>query len=120
MNLPNAVFFDVTLMQSNRKNHKPHAELPTLCPQCHQNVLGDTLETRLTALLLGFEEHFCMNTFLRILLAAAVAATTLASPSVYAASCTAKCADEEDACVKRTNNKGQCGSKAKQCTDKCK
>jgi hypothetical protein len=107
-------------MQSNRKNHKPHAELPTLCPQCHQNVLGDTLETRLTALLLGFEEHFCMNTFLRILLAAAVAATTLATPSVYAASCTAKCADEEDACIKRTNNKGQCGSKAKQCTDKCK
>jgi hypothetical protein len=61
-----------------------------------------------------------MNTALRILLAAAIAATTLAVPTVHAASCTAKCADEEDACLKRTNNKSQCGSKAKQCTDKCK
>ena len=35
-------------------------------------------------------------------------------------SCTAKCAEEEAACIKRTNNKGQCGDKAKQCTSKCK
>lgn len=61
-----------------------------------------------------------MNSLLRIVLAAAVMATTLTLPTVQAASCTAKCADEEDACLKRTNNKSQCGSKAKQCTDKCK
>lgn len=61
-----------------------------------------------------------MNSLLRMVLAAAVMATTLTIPTVHAASCTAKCADEEDACLKRTNNKSQCGSKAKQCTDKCK
>lgn len=33
--------------------------------------------------------------------------------------CTSKCSDEEQACIKRTNNKGQCGTKANQCTEKC-
>ncbi len=36
------------------------------------------------------------------------------------ASCTSKCAEEEQACLKRTNNPGQCGKKANECTDKCK
>lgn len=35
-------------------------------------------------------------------------------------SCVSKCAEEENACLKRTNNKGQCGDKAKACTAKCK
>lgn len=34
--------------------------------------------------------------------------------------CVAKCAEEESACIKRTNNKGQCGKQANTCTAKCK
>jgi hypothetical protein len=36
------------------------------------------------------------------------------------ATCRTKCNEEEQACLKRTGNKGQCGDRAKQCTDKCK
>ncbi len=53
-------------------------------------------------------------------LVAAFAGITYSSPASAAPSCTAKCADEEAACIKRTNNKGQCADKAKQCTSKCK
>lgn len=53
-------------------------------------------------------------------LVAAMAGMTYSSPASAAPSCTAKCAEEETACIKRTNNKGQCGDKAKTCTSKCK
>jgi hypothetical protein len=36
------------------------------------------------------------------------------------ATCRTKCTDEEQACLKRTNNKGQCGNTANQCLAKCK
>ncbi len=37
-----------------------------------------------------------------------------------AQACRQKCNDEEMACLKRTNNKSQCGDKAKSCAAKCK
>lgn len=37
-----------------------------------------------------------------------------------AQACRQKCNDEEIACLKRTNNKSQCGDKAKTCASKCK
>jgi hypothetical protein len=36
------------------------------------------------------------------------------------ATCRQKCMDEENACLKRTGNKGQCGDRAKTCSEKCK
>jgi hypothetical protein len=49
------------------------------------------------------------------------AAAALWAPGVFAAeSCVAKCAREEAACIKSTHNNGQCASKAKACTAKCK
>ncbi|BBK30991.1 hypothetical protein EDC65_1570 [Stella humosa] len=36
------------------------------------------------------------------------------------AQCRQKCIDEEQACLARTGNKGQCGGKAGQCVAKCK
>ena len=36
------------------------------------------------------------------------------------ATCRQKCMDQENACLKRTNNKGQCGNRAKTCAAKCK
>jgi hypothetical protein len=36
------------------------------------------------------------------------------------ATCRNKCNDQEQACLKRTGNKGQCGNKAKTCLAKCK
>lgn len=54
-------------------------------------------------------------------LAVCVALTaTWFTPVAQAASCTAKCAETEQACVKRTNNKGQCAKAANQCTAKCR
>ena len=37
-----------------------------------------------------------------------------------AQACRQKCNNEEMACLKRTNNKSQCGDKAKSCAAKCK
>ena len=34
--------------------------------------------------------------------------------------CRSKCVEEEQACLKRTGNKGQCGDKANECLAKCK
>ena len=45
---------------------------------------------------------------------------TLPTDVAAQATCRNKCNDEEQACLKRTGNKGQCGDRAKQCTDKCK
>ena len=36
------------------------------------------------------------------------------------ATCRNKCNNQEQACLKRTNNKGQCGRKAQACAAKCK
>ncbi len=36
------------------------------------------------------------------------------------ATCRNKCNTEEQACLKRTGNKGQCGDRARQCLSKCK
>jgi len=61
---------------------------------------------------------------MRLVIAAIVAASLLPVVSVPEASaqatCRQKCTDEENACLKRTNNKGQCGDKAKACAAKCK
>ncbi len=43
-----------------------------------------------------------------------------ATPVEAQATCRAKCSEEEQACLARTNNKGQCGGRAQQCTAKCK
>ena len=61
---------------------------------------------------------------MRLLLAIFIASTTLpaftASDAAAQATCRQKCMDEENACLKRTNNKSQCGSRAQTCTSKCK
>jgi len=36
------------------------------------------------------------------------------------ATCRNKCNDKDQACLKRTNNKGQCGKRAKTCHSKCR
>jgi len=36
------------------------------------------------------------------------------------ATCRNKCNNDEQACLARTNNKSQCGNKAKTCLAKCK
>ena len=36
------------------------------------------------------------------------------------ATCRQKCMDDENACLQRTGNKGQCGDRAKTCSAKCK
>jgi hypothetical protein len=40
--------------------------------------------------------------------------------AAQSATCRSKCNDEEQACLKRTGNKGQCGNTANQCMAKCK
>ena len=55
-------------------------------------------------------------------LAVALSASLVPS-SVWAqsgAQCRAKCTEEEQACLKRTGNKSQCGNTATQCLGKCK
>ena len=44
----------------------------------------------------------------------------LPSDAAAQATCRTKCNDEEQACLQRTGNKGQCGDRAKQCLEKCK
>ncbi len=51
----------------------------------------------------------------------AFSAVPISSNDAYAqATCRNKCNTQEQACLKRTNNKGQCGRKAKACSAKCK
>ncbi len=51
----------------------------------------------------------------------ATASTTMFSePAAAQATCRNKCNDEEQACLSRTGNKGQCGNRAKECAAKCK
>lgn len=61
---------------------------------------------------------------MRIVLAAIVAlsfAPVLTTTDAFAqATCRNKCNSEEQSCLKRTGNKGQCGVMAQQCFAKCK
>jgi hypothetical protein len=61
---------------------------------------------------------------LRVLLVAisAVCIFPVATVSEVAAqaTCRQKCTDEEQACLRRTGNKGQCGERAKICIATCK
>ena len=47
-------------------------------------------------------------------------AVSSATDAAAQATCRQKCMDEENACLKRTGNKGQCGDRAKACSEKCK
>jgi Spy/CpxP family protein refolding chaperone len=64
-----------------------------------------------------------MRTISALLLAATLAPAMMAVSSTAAsaqATCRQKCMDEENACLKRTGNKSQCGDRAKACASKCK
>ncbi len=60
--------------------------------------------------------------FAGLVIVAAIAAASLATVSDGAAqaTCRQKCTDTEQACLKRTNNKSQCGAAAQACMAKCK
>jgi hypothetical protein len=58
--------------------------------------------------------------FAGLLLAAAAIAMSPPPPAYAQATCRQKCMDEENACLTRTGNKGQCGERAKVCVAKCK
>ena len=49
-------------------------------------------------------------------------AVTIATSSDASAqaTCRNKCNSEEQACLKRTNNKSQCGNRAQSCSAKCR
>ncbi len=53
-------------------------------------------------------------------LAAGFAVASLPGDVAAQATCRTKCTDEEQACLKRTGNKSQCGNTAGQCLAKCK
>ena len=49
-----------------------------------------------------------------------IAVVTSVTDATAQATCRQTCMDEENACLKRTGNKGQCGDRAKTCQSKCK
>jgi hypothetical protein len=49
-----------------------------------------------------------------------VVALTGATDVAAQATCRQKCMDDENACLKRTGNKSQCGDRAKTCQSKCR
>ena len=55
-----------------------------------------------------------------VLTLAPIVAISSAGDAAAQATCRQKCMDEENACLKRTGNKGQCGDRAKVCSEKCK
>lgn len=64
---------------------------------------------------------------MRTIFAGLVIVTTIALASLAAvsdgaaqATCRQKCTESEQACLKRTNNKSQCGGVAQACLAKCK
>jgi len=57
---------------------------------------------------------------LAMVLIGVAGSTVPAGDACAQATCRSKCNDDEQACLKRTNNKGQCGDKAKDCLGKCK
>ena len=67
-----------------------------------------------------------MTKIVRSLLGAAIAANLLGllvvgvEPAHAQAICRTKCIGDEQACIKRTNNKGHCGGLASACIAKCK
>ena len=64
-----------------------------------------------------------MRIIFALLIAVSLTPIVMVSSSTDAsaqATCRQKCTDEENACLKRTNNKSQCGDKAKTCSGKCK
>ncbi len=60
--------------------------------------------------------RFLLASFLVFAAVPLVAVTEAAAQ----ATCRQKCMDDENACLKRTSNKGQCGDRAKTCLGKCK
>jgi hypothetical protein len=46
--------------------------------------------------------------------------TVAVTEAAAQATCRQKCMDDENACLKRTGNKGQCGDRARTCSGKCK
>jgi hypothetical protein len=63
-----------------------------------------------------------MRTVLAVLIAVAAAAAivSVGSDASAQATCRQKCTDQEQACLKRTGNKSQCGRTAQACLAKCK
>lgn len=66
--------------------------------------------------------HILKITTLATFLALGVVGTSgfFSTEASAQATCRNKCNDEEQACLKRTNNKSQCGGKAQTCASKCK
>jgi hypothetical protein len=60
-----------------------------------------------------------MRTGLVIFISCALA-IVLVSQAAAQATCRLKCVETEQACLKRTGNKGQCGEKAETCLAACK
>ncbi len=58
--------------------------------------------------------------FALLALVAGLGVTVVPTDAAAQATCRTKCNEEEQACLQRTGNKGQCSDRAKQCTDKCK
>jgi hypothetical protein len=61
---------------------------------------------------------------MRVVFAALIAFSFMpaltATDAAAQGSCRSKCTEEEQICLKRTGNKGQCGERANQCWSKCK
>ncbi|MGE0573667.1 MAG: hypothetical protein AB7F22_32390 [Reyranella sp.] len=65
--------------------------------------------------------RYTILTLALVALLATTGATTIAVPDACAqATCRSKCTDDEQACLKRTGNKSQCGGRAQDCLAKCK
>ena len=61
-----------------------------------------------------------MHFLIVLFLACAAVSTVAVTEAAAQATCRQKCMDDENACLKRTGNKGQCGDRAKTCLTKCK
>lgn len=61
-----------------------------------------------------------MRLIFAVLIALSFAPVFTVNDAAAQATCRNKCNDQEQACLKRTNNKSQCGRKAKACLAKCK
>lgn len=53
------------------------------------------------------------------MLLTAFATLAPSTPASAQATCRAACTSDENACLQRTSNKGQCGGKAQSCMAKC-
>lgn len=58
--------------------------------------------------------------YLALIIALAAIPAFAVTPAAAQATCRQKCMDDENACLQRTGNKGQCGDRAKTCSAKCK